>query len=194
MLEYRTGQPAWIDVVGEVEQPADVEAAARQIEQRRLNGGLHPGEHPVAGHVVEGSGNQDLSIRHRNIVGWIGEGEEIRVNEGHVGQPQLLLQLEAVGDLIHMEIDAHEDAFRIDGGQQAEMQAHAAAQLEIAKRLTFAAGGPVALHQGSEIQPVGRHLAVEAAGVEGVGEVAVAPGGGGQDETRRPENIWPLKK
>jgi len=59
-----------------------------------------------------------------------------------------------VHDVIGLEINAGEATFRVGGGEQAEAQAHAAAELQVGKGLTFvAARWLVAFEQGSKIQP-----------------------------------------
>lgn len=95
-----------------------------------------------------------------------GEAEEIGLLKADVGQAEALGQAAAMHDVIGLEVDACVLALGVGGGEQAEPEAHATAELEVAEGFPLMASGRlVALEQGSEIQPGRGQLAVGTAGV-----------------------------
>lgn len=74
--------------------------------------------------------------RHLEEIGFV----EARVVEFKFGRQPL-----AVGDVAEVEVDPHERAFWIGGGQQAEAQPNAAAQLQVAEGAALAAAAGRAL-------------------------------------------------
>ena len=97
-------------------------------------------------------------------------------------------------DVIGLEVDAGELALGVGGGKQAQPEAHATAELEVAEGFALmVAGGLVTLEQGGEIQPGWGQLAVGTAGVGGGAEVAVIPGHGIKTYGRQPERSTAAK-
>jgi hypothetical protein len=168
VLEGAGGQPAGKGVVGAIEDATRIERCGGQLQQRLLDRCGDPGGDAMGDHVVMGSGQ-------RSGVG--GEAEEVGLLELDVAELQLPGQPAAVDDVIGLEINAAEATFGVGGGQQAEAQPHAAAELQVGKGFAFvAARRLVALEQTGEIQPGRRQFAIDARCVGGGAEVAVIPG------------------
>ena len=168
VLEGAGTQPAGKGVVRAVKNAARVQRRGGQLQQRLLDRCGDPGGDAMGDDVVMGR-------RQGSGIGC--EAEEVGLLELDVAQAQLLGQPAAVDDVIGLEVDAGKAAFGVGGGEQAEAQAHAAAQLQIGKGLTFmGARWLMALEQGGEIQPGRRQLAIDPRGVRRRTEVAVIPG------------------
>jgi hypothetical protein len=145
VLEGAGAEPAGKGVVGAVEDAARIEGCGGQLQERLLDRCGDPGGDAMGDHVVMGSGQR---------AGVGGEAEEVGLLELDVAQPQLLGQPAAVDDVIGLKIDACEATFGVGGGEQAETQAHAAAELQVGEGLTFvAARWLMPLEQGGKIQP-----------------------------------------
>ena len=78
-------------------------------------------------------------------------------------------------DMLGLKIDAEEFRSRICRRQKAQAEPLAATELEVAKRPAGARGRLEAADPGAEVQPVGRHLAIEAVAVSHRHVVAMRP-------------------
>ena len=172
LLESGAAQPARKGVVGAVEDTSRRQGRRRHRQQGLLHRLHHPGGDPMGRHIGKApAGNKGGGI--------LLQAQEIRLQEVHVVQTEILRQATGMGHVIGLEVHAHKGALGIGGRQQTQSEPHATAQLQISEGIPLlAAGRGVPLQQGRQVDPVGGELAEEAAAVGAAGVITVVPAHG----------------